>query len=63
MGTFRSRSRSKVVGLPPMYTWPPRVKKLVLAVTFVAVIIMYLLLGSGLLAVLALLADLISLIN
>ncbi len=53
---FRPSSRS----VPPMYAWPRSVKRLLLALSVIAVIIAYLLLAGGIVATLAVLAERVS---
>lgn len=46
--------------LPPMYAWPRSVKRMLLAVSVMIVIAAYLLLGGGVIAALAVLAERVS---
>ncbi len=48
--------RSSGASVPPMYTWPRSIKRLLLAVLVLAVVGAYLLLAGGVIAFLALLA-------
>jgi hypothetical protein len=47
---------SSFISIPPMYTWPKTVKRLLLLGAVLTVIFAYLLLGSALIALLALMA-------
>jgi hypothetical protein len=46
--------------LPPMYAWPRMVKRIVLALSVLAVVVAYMLLAGGIVAALAVLADRVS---
>ncbi len=48
--------RPTFTSLPPMYAWPPLVKRVVLTLSVMAVIVAYVLLAGGIVAVLAVLA-------
>lgn len=47
---------STIASVPPMYTWPNSIKRLLLAAAVLAVIAAYVLLGGGIIAFLAILA-------
>jgi hypothetical protein len=47
---------SSFVSIPPMYTWPKAVKRLMLFGAVLIVIVAYALLGGGLIALLAVMA-------
>ncbi len=49
--------RPSAVSMPPMYTWPRSLKRVLLVVLVFAVITAYLLLAGGLVAFLALMAQ------
>ena len=49
--------RPSTTSLPPLYTWPRSLKRVLLAILVLSVIAAYLLLGGGIIAFLALLAD------
>jgi hypothetical protein len=53
-------NRSSYTSLPPMYTWPRFVKRILLSLAVVAVFAAYTFLAGGLVAILAVLADLMS---
>jgi len=46
-----------VLSVPPMYTWPRSVKRILLLSAVVGVVAAYVLLGGGIIAFLALLAE------
>ena len=45
------------VTIPPLYTWPRSLKRILLTLSVIAVIAAYLLMGSGIIAFLAILAE------
>ena len=49
--------RPTFISLPPMYAWPRLAKRIVLALSVLAVIVAYVLLAGGLVAALAVLAE------
>jgi hypothetical protein len=42
---------------PPMYAWPPAIKRIVLALSILGVVVAYALLAGGVVAILAILAN------
>ncbi len=50
-------SRPTMISVPPMYTWPHSVKRMLLYSAIVATVLAYILLGGGIIAFLALLAE------
>lgn len=50
-------SRASMISVPPMYLWPRAVKRMLLYSAVVATILAYILLGGGIIALLALLAE------
>ncbi len=50
-------SRASMISVAPMYTWPRSVKRILLFSAVVATIVAYALLGGGIIAILALLAE------
>ena len=51
--------RPLAVSLPPMYTWPRSVKRVLLVVSALLVIAAYVLLAGGIVAALAVLAEIL----
>lgn len=49
--------RPSTISVPPLYLWPRSLKRVLLAVSVVAVIGAYLLMGGGIIALLAVLAE------
>ena len=49
--------RPTFTSFPPMYAWPPLVKRVVLTFSVLAVVVAYILLAGGLVAALAVLAQ------
>ena len=49
--------RPPTTSIPPMYTWPRSLKRLLLAFLALTVVAAYVLLGGGIIAFLALLAE------
>jgi len=52
--------RPTINTMPPMYTWPRSIKRVILAVAVLLVITAYMLLAGGIIAILAVLAGQIS---
>jgi hypothetical protein len=52
--------RSSFHSLPPMYAWPPKIKRVLLGLSVALVIAAYLLLAGGVIATLAVLAERVS---